>query len=163
MRQVLVLFVLVLLTQVVIRYGGELYATADSLTLLTTGFILVGAYTMGELFRRMVLRALLGYLAAGVLFGHKLIELVFGDPSVAPVGGDAIKELGLVNVLAVGGFSVAALSEAGAKRISVGSKLTTLAFGAVENAAREMLDKGTFEFAQWCTPYDRLQKMFGRP
>lgn len=106
MRQVLVLFVLVLLTQVVIRYGGELYATADSLTLLTTGFILVGAYTMGELFRRMRLPALLGYLAAGVLFGHKLIELVFGDPSVAPVGGDAIKELGLVNVLAVGVIGV---------------------------------------------------------
>ena len=68
-----------------------------------------------------------------------------------------------VNVLAVGGFSVEALSEAGAKRISLGSKLTTLAFGAVENAAREMLDKGTFEFAQWCIPYDRLQKMFGSP
>lgn len=68
-----------------------------------------------------------------------------------------------VNVLAVGGFSVDALSQAGAKRISVGSKLTTLAFGAVENAAREMLDKGTFGFSQWCTPYDRLQKMFERP
>jgi 2-methylisocitrate lyase-like PEP mutase family enzyme len=68
-----------------------------------------------------------------------------------------------INVLAIAGFSVEALSDAGAKRISLGSKLTTLAFGAVENASREMLDKGTFEFAQWCIPYDRLQKSFGRP
>ncbi|HVI04323.1 MAG TPA: cation:proton antiporter [Enhygromyxa sp.] len=110
MRQILVLFVLVLLMQVVIRYGGEVGASAgasaDSLTLLTTGFILVGAYTMGELFRRMRLPALLGYLAAGVLFGPKLIEMTLGDPGLAPLGAGAIKELGLVNVLAVGVIGV---------------------------------------------------------
>lgn len=106
MRQILVLFVLVLLMQVVIRYGGESGAAQDSLTLLTTGFILVGAYTMGELFRRMRLPALLGYLAAGVLFGPKLIELTLGDAGLAPLGADAIGELGLVNVLAVGVIGV---------------------------------------------------------
>jgi Kef-type K+ transport system membrane component KefB len=106
MRQILVLFVLVLLMQVVIRYGGEAGASQDSLWLLTTGFILVGAYTMGELFRRMRLPALLGYLAAGVLFGNKLFALVLGDPGLAPLGKDAIDHLKLVNVLAVGVIGV---------------------------------------------------------
>jgi Kef-type K+ transport system membrane component KefB len=110
MRQILVLFVLVLLMQVVIRYSGELSgevgASADALTLLTTGFILVGAYTMGELFRRMRLPALLGYLAAGVLFGPKLVAMTLGDPELAPLGEGAIKELALVNVLAVGVIGV---------------------------------------------------------
>ncbi len=40
-----------------------------------------------------------------------------------------------VNVLAVRGFTVAALHEAGVRRVSLGSKLTTAAFGAVRRAA----------------------------
>ncbi|MDZ5697248.1 isocitrate lyase/phosphoenolpyruvate mutase family protein [Chelativorans sp. M5D2P16] len=65
-----------------------------------------------------------------------------------------------VNVLATADFSVSALAEAGAKRISLGSKLTNLAFGAVERAAREMLEEGTFTFAQEVMPFARLQAMF---
>lgn len=65
-----------------------------------------------------------------------------------------------VNVLAVEGFDVAGLAAAGVSRISLGSKLTTAAFAAVERAAREMLDEGSFTFARDCTPFARLQKMF---
>ncbi len=65
-----------------------------------------------------------------------------------------------VNVLAVPGMSVAALAEAGARRISVGSKLTNAAFAAVEAAAREMLDEGTFEFSRQVVPFARLQSLF---
>jgi len=68
-----------------------------------------------------------------------------------------------VNVLAAANFSVAELAEAGARRISLGSKLTTLAFGAVERAAGEMLDRGTFDFAQDGMPFARLQEMFSKP
>src|SRR5690606_27210528 len=53
-----------------------------------------------------------------------------------------------VNVLAVPDLSVAALSDAGAKRISVGSKLTNYAFGMLEKVSREMLDEGTFGFSR---------------
>jgi len=67
-----------------------------------------------------------------------------------------------VNVLAIAGFSVEALSAAGAKRISVGSKLTTTAFGAIGRAALEMRDKGTFEFAREGMPFGDLQALFGR-
>lgn len=65
-----------------------------------------------------------------------------------------------VNVLAVPEFTVAELKEAGAKRISLGSKLTTAAFAAVERAASEILGDGSFGFARQAMPFSRLQKMF---
>lgn len=65
-----------------------------------------------------------------------------------------------VNVLARPGFTLAGLQEAGAKRISLGSKLTTTAFGAVRRAAREMLDEGSFEFARLDMPFMELQKLY---
>lgn len=65
-----------------------------------------------------------------------------------------------VNVLAVPGFTMAELTQAGAKRISLGSKLTNFAFGMIERAAHEMLDKGTFEFSREAMAFARLQAMF---
>jgi Kef-type K+ transport system membrane component KefB len=103
MRQILVLVVLVALMQAAVKYGvSNTIGVFDPLTLVTTGFILIGAYTMGELFRRMRLPALLGYLCAGMLFGPKLSVILFGDGGVAPIGSGVISELGLVNLLAVG-------------------------------------------------------------
>ncbi len=54
-----------------------------------------------------------------------------------------------VNVLVAPGasFSVAALAEAGVKRISVGSLLARVAFGAFVEASREMAEQGTFCYA----------------
>jgi 2-methylisocitrate lyase-like PEP mutase family enzyme len=66
-----------------------------------------------------------------------------------------------VNVLAVPGFSLDALREAGAIRISLGSKLSTAAFGAVRRATQEMLATGSFEFARDAMPFADLQKLFG--
>jgi 2-methylisocitrate lyase-like PEP mutase family enzyme len=65
-----------------------------------------------------------------------------------------------VNVLANPAFTVSALADAGATRISLGSKLTTLAFGAVEKAAKDMLKGGTFAFVREAMDFDRLQEMF---
>lgn len=65
-----------------------------------------------------------------------------------------------VNVLAGAGFSVAELAEAGVKRISVGSKLTTAAFGAVRRAAQEILGPGTFDYARDAMPFGELQALF---
>ncbi len=65
-----------------------------------------------------------------------------------------------VNVLAGGPqFTVAALAEAGVKRISLGPRLSNAAFGAVERAAREILDKGTFEFTRDAMPSARVSEM----
>ena len=65
-----------------------------------------------------------------------------------------------VNVLAVPQLTMAQLNETGARRISLGSKLTNYAFGSLERASREMLDHGTFTFARDATPFATLQNMF---
>jgi len=65
-----------------------------------------------------------------------------------------------VNVLAVPGFSVADLSNAGAKRISLGSKLTTFTYGMLQTASREMLEDGTFGFSRAGLPFAKLQTLF---
>ena len=67
-----------------------------------------------------------------------------------------------VNVLAVPAFTVQALKEAGARRISLGSKLTTFAFGMIESASREMLGEGTFGFTRASMAFDRAQAMFSK-
>lgn len=65
-----------------------------------------------------------------------------------------------VNVLAVDGFTLDGLRDAGAIRISLGSKLATAAFGAVRRAAQEMLGAGSFAFARDGMAFDELQAMF---
>jgi 2-methylisocitrate lyase-like PEP mutase family enzyme len=67
-----------------------------------------------------------------------------------------------VNVLATPNFTVEALAEAGARRISLGSKLTTVAFDALGKAAREMLDAGSFEFSRQGVAFGDLQTLFSK-
>lgn len=57
-------------------------------------------------------------------------------------------------------LSVAELSAAGVKRISLGSTLARAALGAFLRAAHEMKDRGTFEFADAAVPYSQLNTMF---
>ena len=64
-----------------------------------------------------------------------------------------------VNVLAGQpgrGFTVANLAEAGVKRISVGSALGRAAYGAFLRAAREMKDRGTFDYGDEAATFDEL-------
>jgi 2-methylisocitrate lyase-like PEP mutase family enzyme len=53
------------------------------------------------------------------------------------------------------------LSEIGVKRISVGSTLARAAMGAFLRAAKEMREKGTFEFAQDAVNPKEMGTMFG--
>ncbi|ACP21500.1 hypothetical protein NGR_b00260 (plasmid) [Sinorhizobium fredii NGR234] len=57
-------------------------------------------------------------------------------------------------------FGLAELAEAGAKRISVGSALARLAFGAVVDAAREMRSQGTFRFSEKAMGFAELEGFF---
>lgn len=67
-----------------------------------------------------------------------------------------------VNVLAFDdSFSVGALAEAGVKRISVGSRLAGLTYGAVARAAREILERGSFEFNRDVMPSEQIVALFG--
>ncbi|HET9794731.1 MAG TPA: isocitrate lyase/phosphoenolpyruvate mutase family protein [Thermoanaerobaculia bacterium] len=59
-------------------------------------------------------------------------------------------------------FSIVELAGMGVKRISVGSTLSRAALGAFIRGAREMLDDGTFHFADQAPPYAELNALFGR-
>jgi 2-methylisocitrate lyase-like PEP mutase family enzyme len=64
-----------------------------------------------------------------------------------------------VNVLALAGMSVAELSDAGVRRISLGSRLTNYAFGAVKRACDEIQSKGTFDFSREAMPFADIQNL----
>jgi len=57
-------------------------------------------------------------------------------------------------------FGVADLAAAGVKRISVGSALCRLAFGAFVRAAREMKNAGTFAFSSEAIGFSELERFF---
>jgi 2-methylisocitrate lyase-like PEP mutase family enzyme len=57
-------------------------------------------------------------------------------------------------------LSLAELSEIGVKRVSVGSALARAAFGGFLRAAREMQERGTFEFANEAVSFRDITTMF---
>jgi 2-methylisocitrate lyase-like PEP mutase family enzyme len=68
-----------------------------------------------------------------------------------------------VNVLMASdtGLTVADLAELGARRISVGSALSRVAWGAFLSAARQIADAGTFEGLAGASNFDELNGLFG--
>ncbi|QEC74537.1 isocitrate lyase/PEP mutase family protein [Mucilaginibacter ginsenosidivorax] len=58
-------------------------------------------------------------------------------------------------------FSLNMLEDIGVKRVSIGSSLIRAAYGAVFRAAEEILQHGTFSYADHATPYGNLNKLFG--
>lgn len=71
------------------------------------------------------------------------------------------KPVNVVMGLKAGSFSVAELAALGVRRISVGSSLSRAAVGAFVRAAKEMKEKGTFEFAKEAISYAQLNEMMG--
>lgn len=65
-----------------------------------------------------------------------------------------------VSVIAPKDQSVATLAAAGIRRISTGPRLTQVMFAAVQRAASEILEKGTFTFVEEAMPFGDLQSMF---
>ena len=67
-------------------------------------------------------------------------------------------------VMGLGGvtFDVASLSAMGVRRISVGSALARRAYGALRDAAREMREHGSFDYARDAASYGELNSLFGR-
>jgi Kef-type K+ transport system membrane component KefB len=103
-RQVFILLALLSILAATAAIGDRVHPNLelDANTLTATGFILLAAYGFGELFRRFRLPALLGYLATGMLFGPSLASLALGDSAHAPIDKEALDQLSLVNLLAVG-------------------------------------------------------------
>jgi 2-methylisocitrate lyase-like PEP mutase family enzyme len=61
-----------------------------------------------------------------------------------------------VNVLAVPGFTINLLAEAGVRRVSVGGSLARVAFGALLGAARELREDGTFGWLEGTASFAEL-------
>jgi len=91
---------------------------------------------------------------ADVLYAPGLIDI----ETVRTVCSSVTKP---VNVMARPGFTIADLSMAGAKRISLGPWLTNFAYGMLETAAREIQQDGTFGFTRAAMPFGKLQALFG--
>jgi 2-methylisocitrate lyase-like PEP mutase family enzyme len=58
-----------------------------------------------------------------------------------------------------GSFSVSELAALGVRRISVGSALSRAALGAFFRAAKEMKERGTFDFAKEAIPFADANEM----
>jgi 2-methylisocitrate lyase-like PEP mutase family enzyme len=69
--------------------------------------------------------------------------------------------MGLVGVNRVS-LSVAQLADLGVRRISVGSAMSRAALGAFMRAAREIAERGTFDFARDALPYAEANALMSR-
>ena len=89
----LVLTIAVLLALMIALQGFEYTGNTafNPKVLAATGFIILAAFSMGELFKQVNLPALLGYIAAGVLFGPKLAPMLPNAPE-ALFSDDVIAE-----------------------------------------------------------------------
>ncbi len=79
---------------------------------------------------------------------------------IAVVVGSLDRPVNVVMGLEDVQLSLAGLSEIGVKRVSVGSALARASFGAFLRAAREMRDRGTFDFAEEAVSYRDISAMF---
>ena len=98
---------------------------------------------------------------ADVLFAPGLRDL----GAIRTVCAALTKPVNVIMGLPGATFGVTELAEAGAKRISVGSSLARLAYGALVRAAREMQSDGTFRFAKDAMGFAELEEILagGRP
>lgn len=60
-------------------------------------------------------------------------------------------------------LSVARLTDLGVRRISVGSALSAVAWGAFIRAAREIAESGTFDSFSRAAPFAEINNFFGQP
>jgi len=78
----------------------------------------------------------------------------------AVVRAVAPKPVNVVMGLSGPSFSLEVLASLGVKRVSLGSSLARAAYGAFLEAAREIKQKGTFDFARTAVSYAEINAMF---
>ncbi len=105
------------------------------------------------------IRRLQAYQEAGadVLYAPGLVR----KEDIASLVRSVDRPVNVVMGLQGAQLSLAELSEIGVKRISVGSALSRAALGAFLCAAREMRERGTFEFSTEAVSYREISALFG--
>jgi len=116
--------------------------------------LITGRPDLPDTIRRLVAFAVAG---ADVLYAPGLrtpeeIEAVVGAVKPKPVN--------VVMGLSGPSLSLDALASLGVKRVSLGSSLARAAYGAFLQAARDVREKGTFDFARNAVPYAEINAMF---
>lgn len=119
----------------------------------TVGFVLTGRcenYLVGRSDLADTIARLQAYDEAGadVLYAPALPDL----EAIRTVCAEVDKPVNVVMGLRQPLFSVDQLREAGVARISVGGSMARAAFGALQRAAQEVLEQGTFGYADDAMP-----------
>lgn len=118
------------------QVGTIVTAALEPKSLATTGFIILAAFAMGELVKLVNIPALLGYIIAGLIFGPNFYSALhsWGLIETVPppiVSLDAIKELNIVNVLAIGVLGMLGGGELVIKDIKRNIKTIAIVVGIV--------------------------------
>lgn len=142
----------------------RIHAAAEAVATLPHDFVLTARcenYLHGRADLDDTIRRLQAYEQAGadVLYAPGLRDL----ETIRTVCLAVTKPVNVIMGLPGATFSVADLEAAGVRRISVGSALARLAFGAVATAAREMRDQGTFTFADGVIGFAALEALVTEP
>ncbi|MDO6429117.1 isocitrate lyase/phosphoenolpyruvate mutase family protein [Flavitalea sp. BT771] len=105
------------------------------------------------------IRRLVAFAEAGadVLFAPGLTTR---EEIIAVVNAVAPKPVNVVMGLSKGSFTLEELASLGVRRVSLGSSLSRVAYGAFLTAAQDIYQKGTFSFPQDTVPYADLNALF---
>ena len=114
---------------------------------------LVGRPDLGDTIRRL---QAYGEAGADVLYAPGLSR----REDIASVVSSVDQPVNVVMGLQGVRLSLAALSEMGVKRVSVGSALSRAALGAFLRAAREMKEHGTFDFSDEAVSFQDITAIF---
>jgi 2-methylisocitrate lyase-like PEP mutase family enzyme len=136
-------------------------AASEAARALTFPFTLTARaenYLVGRPDLKDTIKRLQAYQEAGadVLYAPGLTS----KEDIAAVVSSVDRPVNVVMGLQGVQLSLAALSNIGVKRISVGSALSRAALGAFLRAAREMREHGTFDFANDAVSYQEISAMF---
>ncbi|MFO0990637.1 MAG: isocitrate lyase/phosphoenolpyruvate mutase family protein [Hyphomicrobiales bacterium] len=141
--------------------AGRIEAAAETARSLGYPFMLTGRaenYLHGRPDLADTIVRLQAYQAAGadVLYAPGLRNI----DDIATVVRNVDRPVNVLMGLTGVHLSVDDLARVGVKRISVGGAFARAAYGGFLKAAREVRDKGTFEFNEVATPYAELQGLF---
>ncbi|MFW5966293.1 MAG: cation:proton antiporter [Persicimonas sp.] len=172
MWQILTIVVLLGLMLVRRNFGiGTVDSPLDPASLVAIGFIILAAFTMGELFRKIKVPALLGYIVAGILFGPELAALAadmgyLASEDQAIFGREVIGQLDLIHVLVVGvigtlGGGELKISELKTQAGTILTVLPMCFFAAVPLSAAAALGLATFvpEMVPFVADFDQSHKL----
>jgi 2-methylisocitrate lyase-like PEP mutase family enzyme len=141
--------------------AARVEAAAESARSLGYPFMLTGRaenYLHGRPDLADTIKRLQAYQAAGadVLYAPGLRNI----DDIATLVRNVDRPVNILMGLAGVRLSVDDLARVGVRRISVGGALARAAFGGFVRAAREIRDKGTFEFNDIATPFAELNGLF---